>query len=49
MSNVLLPMDTRRQLLRALKTRYQAASKAEKNRLLEEFILISECYRKSAI
>ncbi|EBE2443083.1 hypothetical protein ACV2HG_24760 [Salmonella enterica subsp. enterica serovar Pomona] len=49
MSNVLLPMDTRRQLLRALKTRYQAASKAEKTRLLEEFILISECYRKSAI
>lgn len=30
MSNALLPMDTRRQLLRALKTRYQAASKAEK-------------------
>ncbi len=39
MSNVLLPMDTRRQLLRALKTRYQAASKAEKTRILEEFIL----------
>ncbi|MCS3490646.1 hypothetical protein [Enterobacter sp. SLBN-59] len=41
MSNVLLPMDTCRQLLRALKTRYQAASKAEKTRILEEFILIS--------
>ncbi|HHQ5723238.1 TPA: hypothetical protein ACSRGI_004107 [Klebsiella variicola subsp. variicola] len=39
MSNVLLPMDTRRQLLRALKTRYQATSKAEKTRILEEFIL----------
>lgn len=49
MSNVLLPMDTRRQLLRALKTRYQAASKAEKTRLLEEFILISGYHRKSAI
>jgi hypothetical protein len=49
MSNVLLPMDTRRQLLRALKTRYQAAGKAEKIRILEEFILISGYHRKSAI
>jgi hypothetical protein len=49
MSNALLPMDTRRQLLRALKTRYQAASKAEKTRILEEFILISGYHRKSAI
>ncbi|EFC4873244.1 hypothetical protein [Escherichia coli] len=36
MSNALLPVDTRRQLLRALKTRYQTASKTEKTRLLEE-------------
>ncbi|AYU97731.1 hypothetical protein EEI76_22075 (plasmid) [Enterobacter cloacae] len=42
-------MDTRRQLLRALKTRYQAASKAEKTRILEEFILISGYHRKSVI
>jgi hypothetical protein len=49
MSNVLLPMYIRRQLLRALKTRYQAASKAEKTRILEEFILISGYHRKSAI
>lgn len=49
MNNVLLPMDTRRQLLRALKTRYQVASKAEKTRILEEFILISGYHRKSAI
>lgn len=49
MNNVLLPMDTRRQLLRALKTRYQATSKAEKTRILEEFILISGYHRKSAI
>ncbi|EDY1997688.1 hypothetical protein GTD56_004196 [Salmonella enterica subsp. diarizonae] len=49
MSNVLLPMDTRRQLLRALKTRYQSASKAEKTRILEGFILISGYHRKSAI
>ncbi|EDR9731473.1 hypothetical protein CC156_002709 [Salmonella enterica subsp. enterica serovar Carrau] len=49
MSNALLPMDTRRQLLRALKTRYQAASKAEKTRILEEFIQISGYHRKSAI
>ncbi|EAC1404080.1 hypothetical protein APX81_02950 [Escherichia coli] len=49
MSNVLLPVDTRRQLLRALKTRYQAASKAEKTWSLEEFILISGYHRKSAI
>ncbi|EIZ2109825.1 hypothetical protein MOQ95_004473 [Salmonella enterica] len=49
MSNVLLPMDVCRQLLRTLKIRYQAASKAEKNRILEEFILISGYHRKSAI
>ena len=49
MSNVLLPMDTRLQLLQALKTRYQAASKSEKTRILEEFILISGYHRKSAI
>lgn len=49
MSNALLPMDTRRQLLRALKTRYQAANKSEKTRILEEFILISGYHRKSAI
>lgn len=49
MSNVLLPMDTHRQLLRVLKTRYQAVSKAEKTRILEEFILISGHHRKSAI
>ncbi|EDW2056874.1 hypothetical protein S518_004816 [Salmonella enterica subsp. enterica] len=49
MSNVLLSVDTRRQLLQALKTRYQAASKAEKTRILEEFILISGYHRKSAI
>ena len=42
-------MDTRRQLPRALKTRYQAASKAEKTRILEEFVLISGYHRKSAI
>lgn len=41
-------MDTRRQLLRALKTRYQAASKAEKTRILEEFILIGGYHCKSA-
>lgn len=49
MSNALLPIDTRRQLLRALKTRYQAASKSEKTRILEEFILISGYHCKSAI
>lgn len=49
MSNVLLPMETRRQLLQALRTRYQAASKAEKTRMLEEFILVSGYHRKSAI
>ena len=42
-------MDTRHQLPRALKTRYQAASKAEKTRILEEFVLISGYHRKSAI
>ncbi|WP_158784172.1 DDE-type integrase/transposase/recombinase [Pantoea sp. BAV 3049] len=49
MSNALLPIDTRRQLLRALRTRYQAASKAEKTRIVEEFILISGYHHKSAI
>lgn len=49
MSNALLPIDTRRQRLRALKTCYQAASKAKETRILEEFILISGYHRKSAI
>ncbi|HAG2284890.1 TPA: hypothetical protein G8W61_005297 [Salmonella enterica] len=40
MSNVLLPMDTSRQLLRALKTRYQAASKAEKTRILTLYTIL---------
>ncbi|EKS6645915.1 hypothetical protein QCD58_004827 [Enterobacter hormaechei] len=41
-------MDIRRQLLRALKTYFQATSKAGKTRILEEFILISGYHRKSA-
>lgn len=47
MSNALLPMDTRRQLLRALKKTYQGASKTARTRILEEFILISGYHRKS--
>ncbi|MCO5784533.1 hypothetical protein [Citrobacter meridianamericanus] len=48
MSNALLSMDmdTRRLLQRALKTRYQAASKAEKTRIIAEFILISGYHHK---
>ena len=46
MSNALLPMNIRRQLLRALKTRYQAVSQTEKSRILEELILISGYHRK---
>lgn len=42
-------MDTRRQLLRVLKTRYQETCKAEKTRHPEKFILISGYHRKSAI
>lgn len=49
MSTQLLPMETRRQLLEALRKRYIAASKAEKTRILEEFVLISGYHRKSAI
>lgn len=49
MINELLPMDTRRQLLQALQKRYIEASKAEKTRILEEFVLISGYHRKSAI
>nr|VGM56399.1 Uncharacterised protein [Klebsiella pneumoniae] len=42
-------MDARHQLLRALRTGYHAASKVEKPRIIEEFVLISRYHRKSAI
>ncbi|MCP1065626.1 hypothetical protein M5G07_09485 [Serratia symbiotica] len=44
-----MPMDTCLQLLRALKTRYQAAIKTDKTQILEEFILVSGHHHKSAI
>lgn len=49
MSNQLLPMETRRKLLEALRKRYSAASKVEKTRILEASVLISGYHPKSAI
>jgi len=41
--------ETRAELVEALRERYQAGSRAEKTRILEEFVAISGHHRKSAI
>ena len=40
---------TKTELLAALRQRYQQAAKAEKTRVLDEFIAVSGCHRKHAI
>lgn len=40
---------TRRELVAALRDRYQGSSKAEKTRILEEFVAVSGYHRKAAI
>jgi hypothetical protein len=41
--------STRTELLAALRERYQRASKAEKARVLDEFVAVAGCHRKHAI
>lgn len=41
--------QTKRELLHALRTRYQTATKHEKSRILDEYVALAECHRKHAI
>jgi hypothetical protein len=41
--------QTKRDLLHALRDRYQKASKNEKTRILDEYVAVAECHRKHAI
>ncbi len=39
----------KRELLQALRGRYQKASRIEKTRILDEYVALTECHRKHAI
>jgi hypothetical protein len=41
--------QTKRELLEALRQRYQQATKAEKTKVLDEFVAVAGCHRKHAI
>ena len=41
--------QTKRELLQALRARYQTATKLEKSRILDEYVALAECHRKHAI
>jgi hypothetical protein len=41
--------QTKAELLQALRARYQQATKAEKTRVLDEFVAVAGCHRKHAI
>ena len=41
--------QTKRELLPALRARYQKASRIEKTRILDEYVALAECHRKHAI
>lgn len=44
-----MTLQTRRELVAALRDRYQASTKPEKTRILEEFVSVSGYHRKAAI
>ena len=44
-----ISMATRKELTEAVGARYRAASKAEKQRILDEFVEVTGCHRKHAI
>lgn len=48
MHNKISP-QTKRELLHALRERYQQAPKMEKTRILDEYVEVAECHRKHAI
>jgi hypothetical protein len=41
--------QTKRELLQALRARYQTATKFEKTRILDEYVALAECHRKHAV
>src|SRR5687767_4042132 len=41
--------EARRELLEALRDRYQGASKSGKARILDEFVAVAGCHRKHAV
>lgn len=41
-------IQTRRELVQALRVRYEASSREEKTRILRKFSAITGCHRKSA-
>jgi len=41
--------QTKRELLHALRSRYQTATRLEKTRILDEYVALSKCHRKHAI
>ena len=41
--------QTRSELLESLRQRYQRAAKAEKTKVLDEFVAVAGCHRKHAI
>ena len=40
---------TRTEVLRAIRNRYQSASKKDKSRMLDEFVALVGCHRKHAV
>jgi hypothetical protein len=40
---------TKHEVLKALRGRYQVASKIEKDRILDEFVALADCHRKHAL
>jgi hypothetical protein len=41
--------ETKRELLHALRERYQQAPRSEKARILDEYVALVKCHRKHAI
>ena len=44
-----ISMTTRKELIHAVGARYRGASRSEKQKLLDEFVALTGCYRKHAI
>lgn len=49
MHTTTISKQTKAELLNALRERYQQAAKAEKTRVLDEFVAVAGCHRKHAI
>ena len=44
-----ISMTTRKELTEAIGARYREASKSEKQKVLDEFVVLTGCHRKHAI